>query len=172
MRSALYHAPHDVRIEDIDVPEPGPGQVQLRVAHNGVCGSDLHEYFSASAFTPTEPHPQTGAQIPVVLGHEFSGTVTAVGDGVADVSVDDRVAVRPTYTCGECPHCRAGFTSACDHQGWTESGQAELVRVTQADGSLVATDGQPDAALVPSLLTLSDVMATGWHAAVSSRVHP
>lgn len=113
MRSAVYYAPHDVRIEEIDVPEPGPGQVQLRVAHNGVCGSDLHEYFSASTFTPVEPHPQTGAQIPVVLGHEFSGTVTAVGDGVTELSVDDRVAVRPTYTCGECPHCRAGFPNAC-----------------------------------------------------------
>jgi threonine dehydrogenase-like Zn-dependent dehydrogenase len=64
------------------------------------------------------------------------------------------------------------MTSVCDHQGWTESGQAELVRVNQADGSLVATDGMPDDALLPSLLTLADVMATGWHAAVSSRVKP
>ncbi len=70
------------------------------------------------------------------------------------------------------PALLAGMTSVCDHQGWTESGQAELVRVNQADGSLVATDGMPDDALIPSLLTLADVMATGWHAAVSSRVAP
>ena len=113
MRSAVYYAPRDVRIDEIDVPEPGPGQVQLRVAHNGVCGSDLHEYFSASTFVPVEPHPQTGVQLPVVLGHEFSGTVTAVGDGVGSVAEGDRVAVRPTYTCGTCPACRGGFPNAC-----------------------------------------------------------
>ncbi len=64
------------------------------------------------------------------------------------------------------------MTSVCANQGWTESGQAELVKVHQAEGSLVATDGVPDDALLPSLLSLADVMATGWHAAVSSRVRP
>lgn len=113
MRCAIYHAPHDVRIEDAEVPEPGAGQVQLRVAHNGVCGSDLHEYYSAATFIPTEPHPQTGRQAPVVLGHEFSGTVSATGDGVTSLEVGDRVAVRPTYTCGECPSCQAGHPNTC-----------------------------------------------------------
>ena len=113
MRSAIYPGPHDVRIEDVPEPEPGPGQVKLRVAHNGVCGSDLHEYFSAATFIPTEPHPQTGVSAPVTLGHEFSGTVVAVGEGVTDVVVGDRAAVRPTYACGTCGSCRAGAPNTC-----------------------------------------------------------
>ncbi|MEJ2865551.1 2,3-butanediol dehydrogenase [Actinomycetospora flava] len=113
MRSAVYHHPHDVRIDDVAEPEPGPGQVKLRVAHNGVCGSDLHEYFAQETFVPVAPHPQTGIQAPVALGHEFSGTVVATGDGVTSVREGDRVAVRPTYTCGQCPSCRAGSPNTC-----------------------------------------------------------
>lgn len=113
MRAAIYHAPHDVRVSEVDEPEAGAGEVKLRVAHNGVCGSDLHEYFSASTFVPVEPHPQTGVVAPVVLGHEFSGTVTAVGEGVDSVREGDRVAVRPTYTCGTCAACVGGTPNAC-----------------------------------------------------------
>ena len=68
MRSAVYHHPHDVRISDVAEPEPGAGEVKLRVAHNGVCGSDLHEYFAQETFVPVAPHPQTGIQAPVALG--------------------------------------------------------------------------------------------------------
>lgn len=113
MRSAIYYGPHDVRIEDVPEPEVGPGQVKLRVAHNGVCGSDLHEYFAAATFVPVEPHPQTGIKAPVTLGHEFSGTVVAVGEGVTDVAVGDRAAVRPTYSCGACASCRADAPNTC-----------------------------------------------------------
>lgn len=113
MRSAICYGPHDVRIEDVPEPEAGPGQVKLRVAHNGVCGSDLHEYFSAATFIPVEPHPQTGIKAPVTLGHEFSGTVVAVGEAVTDVAVGDRAAVRPTYSCGACASCRAGAPNTC-----------------------------------------------------------
>lgn len=113
MRAATYYGPHDVRIEDVPEPEAGSGQVKLRVAHNGVCGTDLHEYFSAATFIPVEPHPQTGITAPVTLGHEFSGTVVAVGEGVTDVAVGDRVAVRPTYSCGSCASCRAGAPNTC-----------------------------------------------------------
>lgn len=113
MRAAVYHGPHDVRIEEVPEPQAGPGQVALRVAHNGVCGSDLHEYFSASTFIPVQPHPQTGVCAPVTLGHEFSGTVVAVGDGVTGIAVGDRAAVRPTYACGTCASCRAGAPNTC-----------------------------------------------------------
>ncbi|MCD2193700.1 2,3-butanediol dehydrogenase [Actinomycetospora endophytica] len=113
MRSAIYYRPHDIRIDDVSEPAAGPGQVKLRVAHNGVCGSDLHEYYSSETFVPVEPHPQTGVKAPVALGHEFSGTVVAVGEGVTTVADGDRVAVRPTYTCGECPSCRAGAPNTC-----------------------------------------------------------
>ncbi|MHC1557742.1 2,3-butanediol dehydrogenase [Actinomycetospora sp. C-140] len=113
MRAAVYHHPRDIRLADVDEPEAGPGQVKLRVAHNGVCGSDLHEYFASETFVPVEPHPQTGVRAPVTLGHEFSGTVVATGDGVRSVAAGDRVAVRPTYTCGACPSCRAGAPNTC-----------------------------------------------------------
>jgi (R,R)-butanediol dehydrogenase/meso-butanediol dehydrogenase/diacetyl reductase len=97
MSAARYHGVRDVRIDELPDPTPGEGQVLLRVAHNGICGSDLHEYYSAPTFIPTEPHPQTGVCAPVVLGHEFSGTVTAVGTGVDEAMVGRNVAARPTY---------------------------------------------------------------------------
>lgn len=171
MRSAVYHAPHDVRIESLDVPEPGPGQVQLRIAHNGVCGSDLHEYFSASAFTPLEPHPQTGAQIPVVLGHEFSGTVTAVGQGVGSLTEGDRVAVRPTYTCGECPHCRAGYPNACRiiaFHGLSGPGGG-LSEYTVVPESMAF--GLPDAVSL-EMGALVEPMAVSYHAVGISGIAP
>jgi (R,R)-butanediol dehydrogenase / meso-butanediol dehydrogenase / diacetyl reductase len=113
MRAARYHGVRDIRLEELPDPEPGPGEVLVRVAHNGICGSDLHEYYSAPTFIPVDPHPLTGAHVPVVLGHEFSGTVVGLGDGV-DPALEGRpVAVRPTYSCGECAACRRGLGNAC-----------------------------------------------------------
>ena len=113
MKAAVYHGVHDIRIEDVPEPTTGPGEVKIRLAHNGVCGSDLHEYFSASTFIPLEPHPLTGISAPVVLGHEFSGTVVEVGEGVTGLQVGQRAALRPTYSCGECASCRQGLPNIC-----------------------------------------------------------
>ena len=113
MRAARYHGVRDVRIEDLPDPTPGEGQVLVRVAHNGICGSDLHEYYSAPTFIPTSPHPLTGVSAPVVLGHEFSGTVLQVGSGVDGGLVGRHVAVRPAYSCGECVACRRGLPNIC-----------------------------------------------------------
>ena len=113
MRAAVYHGPMDIRIEDLPEPDPAPGEVKIKVAHNGVCGSDLHEYFAQPTFTPVDPHALTGAQIPVVLGHEFAGTVVDVGDGVDGFSDGQPVAIRPNYFCGQCPACRRGLTNIC-----------------------------------------------------------
>jgi (R,R)-butanediol dehydrogenase / meso-butanediol dehydrogenase / diacetyl reductase len=113
MRAAVYHGVRDIRLEDIEEPSPGPGEVKIQLAHNGVCGSDLHEYFSASTFIPLEPHPQTGASAPVVLGHEFAGTVVEVGEGVTGTGVGTRAALRPTYSCGTCPSCLRGLPNIC-----------------------------------------------------------
>lgn len=113
MRAAVYHGVGDIRIEDAPEPRPGPGEVKIQIAHNGVCGSDLHEYFSAPTFVPLEPHPQTGAAAPVVLGHEFSGTVVEVGEGVTSVAVGQRAALRPTYSCGTCASCVRGLPNIC-----------------------------------------------------------
>jgi (R,R)-butanediol dehydrogenase/meso-butanediol dehydrogenase/diacetyl reductase len=107
MRAAVFHGSHDIRIDEVDEPVTGPGEVKVAVANNGLCGSDLHEYLSGPLAVPTAPHPLTGAQLPVIMGHEFSGTVVDIGDGVTTVTVGDRVAVEPLYQCGQCrPDCR------------------------------------------------------------------
>ena len=80
MRAAMYYGNHKLEIEDIPEPSAGEGQVKVRVSRNGICGTDLHEYYDGPIFIPPEqPHPLTGKAMPLVLGHEFSGTVTEVG---------------------------------------------------------------------------------------------
>ena len=113
MRAAVYHGVGDVRVEDVPEPSPGRGEVKIKLAHNGICGSDLHEYYSASTFIPLEPHPQTGVQAPVIMGHEFSGTVAELGEGVTGLEVGQPAALRPTHSCGTCPPCKQGLPNIC-----------------------------------------------------------
>lgn len=87
------------------------GEVKLKVEWCGICGSDLHEYTAGPIFIPADqPHPLTGDKAPIVMGHEFSGQVVEVGEGVTTVQVGDRVAVEPIYNCGECEPCNKGYT--------------------------------------------------------------
>lgn len=96
MNALRFHAKRDLRIEDVDAPgHPGPGQVKIRNHYCGICGTDVHEYLSGPIFISTAPHPFTGAHGPQILGHEFSGVVESIGDGVTSVSVGDRVSVQP-----------------------------------------------------------------------------
>lgn len=95
------------------MPSPGPGEVLIRVAYNGLCGSDVHEYFEGPAATTLEPHPLTGCSLPCVLGHEFSGRIEALGIAVHDLAVGQLVAVEPIETCGRCPRCLAGYRHLC-----------------------------------------------------------
>ena len=96
MKALRFYAAKDLRIEEIDdIPQPGPGQVAIKNKYVGICGTDLHEYVAGPIFVPVEPHPFTKAQAPQVLGHEFSGEVTAVGEGVTHVKPGDRVSVQP-----------------------------------------------------------------------------
>ena len=160
MRATTIHAPGDIRVED--VPDPtieAPTDAIVKVAAGCICGSDLWPYRGANDVTP-------GATI----GHECIGVVEELGSEVSDFSVGDFVIVPFDHCDNTCVHCRAGAHSGCVNLGFTVSGQAEYARVTQANGSMVKTDGMPDRSLYPSLLTLSDVMATGWHAAVSAGV--
>jgi threonine dehydrogenase-like Zn-dependent dehydrogenase len=172
MRATLIHAPGDVRLEEVPDPRLSTGgDAIVRVVAACVCGSDLWPY---RGVTPTrEPHR---------IGHEFVGVVEQVGSEVARIKVGDFV-IAPFYDCDmTCVNCRNGFSTSCLNGGWwgsddrmgafADGGQGELVRVPHADGSLVATPSMPDDALVPHLLTLSDVMGTGHHAAVSAGVGP
>jgi threonine dehydrogenase-like Zn-dependent dehydrogenase len=163
MRATTIHAPGDIRFED--VPDPRieePTGAIVKVVAGCICGSDLWPYRGENDVT-------AGATI----GHECVGVVEEVGSGVTQTRVGDFVIVPFCHCDNTCAHCRAGVQSACTNLGFTQSGQGEYARVTQADGSLVAVPGgMPDEHLVPSLLALSDVMATGWHAAVAAGVRP
>jgi (R,R)-butanediol dehydrogenase/meso-butanediol dehydrogenase/diacetyl reductase len=108
MRAAVFHGSCDLG-SDVPEPEAGPGDVKLRVHYNGICGSDLHEYYAGPMTTRTEPHPLTGVKNPVIFGHELCGSVVALGDGVEDLEIGDRVAVEPVETCGRCLDCRSGL---------------------------------------------------------------
>lgn len=137
MRALRFHAAGDLRVEEVAAPgPPGRGEVTIRVAAVGICGTDLHEYVAGPIVTPVEPHPLTGARNPQILGHELSGDVVAVGQGVTRVRVGDRVAVMPLAYCGTCPYCVRGTQHLCVTMGcvglshpW--GGMADLATVSE-----------------------------------------
>ena len=108
MRAAIYYGRQDLRLESAPEPMAGPGDVKLRVLYNGICGSDLHEYYDGPITTRTTPHPLTGVTNPVILGHELCGEVVELGQGVEDLSRGDLVAVDPLESCGHCTWCLLG----------------------------------------------------------------
>src|SRR5438309_166866 len=114
MRAAVYHGLGDVRIEDVEEPTPGAGQVKIQVAYNGLCGTDLHELFDGPRVVPLDPHPLAGVRPPVILGHEIAGTVVELGPGVTDLEKGMLVAVEPLIACGACRWCRTGHVNLCD----------------------------------------------------------
>jgi L-idonate 5-dehydrogenase len=102
----LIHAPHDLRLQEQDTREPGPGQVLVQVGYGGICGSDLH-YFHAGGFGSVR------ILRPMILGHEVAGTVAAVGTSVPTLKVGDRVAVNPSRPCSACRYCLQGLPNQC-----------------------------------------------------------
>jgi threonine dehydrogenase-like Zn-dependent dehydrogenase len=162
MRATTIHAPRDIRLEER--PEPtieAPTDAIVKVTAGCICGSDLWPYRGENDITPGE-----------TIGHEMIGVVEEVGSEVTSFVPGDFVIAPFCHCDNTCANCRAGAHSACVNVGFTQSGQAEYAKVNQADGSLVKTDGMPQASLLPSLLTLSDVFPTGWHCAVSADVSP
>ncbi|WP_438353152.1 zinc-dependent alcohol dehydrogenase family protein [Microbacterium sp. CJ88] len=172
MLATVIHAARDIRVEE--VPDPvlsTGGDAIVRVVAACVCGSDLWPY---RGVTPTaRPHR---------IGHEFVGVVEEVGPDVADVHVGDFV-IAPFYVCdGTCVNCRNGVSTSCLQGGWwgsddkvggfADGGQGARVRVPLADGTLAVVQGPVLDEEIPGLLTLSDVMGTGHHAAVSAGVQP
>jgi threonine dehydrogenase-like Zn-dependent dehydrogenase len=155
----------DVRIENVpDATLIEPTDALVRVTHAAICGSDLWPYKSM-------PPSESGRR----MGHEFVGIVEAVGPDVRSVKRGDLVVSPFLWSDGTCVFCHEGLQSSCLHggrYGWgdVDGGQGEAVRVPQADGTLVVLPVTPDNALLPSLLTLADVMGTGHHAAVTAGV--
>jgi (R,R)-butanediol dehydrogenase / meso-butanediol dehydrogenase / diacetyl reductase len=113
MRAAVFHGREDLRLEDVPEPTPRPDEVKLKVLYNGICGSDLHEYYHGPITTRTTPHPLTGVKNPVIMGHEMCGEVVAAGGEIEDLKVGDRVAVEPVETCGHCLYCTTGQYNHC-----------------------------------------------------------
>ncbi len=167
MRATVMYGAGDVRVEDVpDARLIEAGDALVTVTRAAVCGSDLWPY---NSMEPSD----TGRR----MGHEFIGIVEAAGADVRTVKKGDLVVAPFVWSDGTCIFCREGLHTSCLHGGrygfdGVDGGQGEAVRVPQADGTLVALPVGPDDALMPSLLTLSDVMATGHHAALAARVEP
>ncbi|MFE1342773.1 2,3-butanediol dehydrogenase [Streptomyces sp. NPDC058733] len=163
MRAAVYRGREHVTLDDVPEPECPPGHVKIRVAHNGICGTDLHEYYAGPIFFPTEPHPLTGMRLPLVMGHEFSGTVAETGDGVRSVAVGDRVAVEPLYRCGSCRPCQEGRYNVCRDIGFhglmAHGGMAEYTVVPERMLHRLPEEVSPE------LGALVEPMAVASHAA-------
>ncbi len=170
MRATVLHATRDIRVEE--VPDPtmiAPTDALVRITAACVCGSDLWPYRGINE-----------VKEPTRIGHEFVGIVEQVGSEVTTVKPGEFVIAPFTFSDNTCAHCEAGIQSACQQGGiWgqpgrdgnlIDGGQGEFARVPLADGTLVSTPEVPDDSAVASLLTLSDVMGTGWHAAVSAKV--
>lgn len=160
MRATTIHAAGDIRFEE--VPDPtieAPTDAIVKVTAGCICGSDLWPYRGENPITAGN-----------TIGHECIGVVEEVGADVTSFKPGDFVIVPFDHCDNTCAHCLAGMQSACVNLTMTSSGQGEYARVGQAEGSLVKTDGMPDASMMASLLALSDVMPTGWHAAVAAGV--
>src|SRR6266576_743138 len=167
MRATVMYGAGDVHIEN--VPDPAvlePTDAVVRVTRSCICGSDLWPY-------KTMEHSETGR----VMGHEAIGLVEAVGPEVRTLQIGDLVVMPFAFSDGTCVFCHEGLQTSCVHGGFfgtseVAGAQAEAVRVPQADGTLFVLAVGEDDALMASLLTLSDVMGTGHHAAVAAEVGP
>jgi threonine dehydrogenase-like Zn-dependent dehydrogenase len=158
----MIHAPGDIRFETLADPKIlHPTDAIIRTAVTCVCGSDLWPYRGAE---PTEaPHP---------MGHEYVGWVEEVGSQVTAVKPGDFVVGSFATSDNTCANCRNGFQSSCMNREFMSTCQADYIRIPNAQGTLVATDGVPGEELWPGLLAVSDVMGTGWWAADAAEVRP
>jgi threonine dehydrogenase-like Zn-dependent dehydrogenase len=162
MRAAVLYGPRDIRFEERETPGiVEPTDAVIRMAVTCVCGSDLWPY---RGLQPTDG--------PTPMGHEYCGVVEEVGKAVRSVRPGQFVIGSFATSDNTCPHCQYGYQSSCVHREFMSRAQAPLLRVPLADGTLVATPETPSAGLLPSLLTLSDVMGTGWFAAEAANVKP
>jgi len=164
MRGAVIYAPGDVRVEQRDDPKiTKPTDTVIKLAATCVCGSDLWDWRGINPVT--EPKP---------MGHEYAGVVQEIGSQVRNIKPGDFVVGSFFASDNTCEICADGYQSRCAHLEYVGSGgaQAEYLRVPLADGTLVATHGQPDPGLIPSLLAASDVLGTGWFGAVAADVRP
>ncbi|MFJ6743889.1 zinc-dependent alcohol dehydrogenase family protein [Streptomyces sp. NPDC091279] len=162
MRATVLHAPGDVRVEDLPrAAVQQPTDAVIRTVATCVCGSDLWDYRGINDIA--EPTPG---------GHEYVGVVEEVGADVTGIKPGQLVVGSFFASDNTCPHCRNGYQTSCLHREFVGGAQAEYVRVPLADGTLVPVPGDVAEEHIPSLLACSDVMGTGWYAAVAAEVGP
>jgi len=162
MLGAILYGPGDVRFEDREDPRiVEPTDAIIRLPATCVCGSDLWSYRGIQPISGPTPR-----------GHEYCGFVAEVGSAVKTVKPGQFVIGSFAMSDNTCPHCQIGYQSSCARREWVSTAQAPMLRVPLADGTLVATPGIPSDDLVPSLLTCSDVLGTGWFAADAASVKP
>jgi threonine dehydrogenase-like Zn-dependent dehydrogenase len=162
MQATMLYGPYDVRFEER--PDPTiiePTDAIIKIAAACVCGSDLWPYRGLEPVT--QPRP---------MGHEYCGIVEEVGSEVKNIKPGQFVIGSFFASDNTCPICRAGYQSGCVHRESVTGAQAPRLRVPLADGTLVAMPGVPSNDLIPSLLTTSDVLGTGWFAADAANVQP
>jgi threonine dehydrogenase-like Zn-dependent dehydrogenase len=160
----MIHSPGDIRVEDRPDPRiEAPTDAIIRISAACVCGSDLWPY---RGIEPVEG--------PAPMGHEYVGVVEQIGDDVETIKVGDFVVGSFFASDNTCEICRAGYQSRCVHAELMGSigTQAEFARIPLADGTLVATPAHPAPERIPSLLAASDVLGTGWFAAVAAEAGP
>src|SRR5215212_2507445 len=164
MRGVVMYTAGDVRVEEREDPKIiEPTDAVVRLTATCICGSDLWPY---RGIEPADHQ---------VMGHEYAGVVEEVGQEVKTVKVGNFVVGSFVISDNTCEICRAGYQSRCVNGSFVSQGigtQSEKARIPLADGTLVTTPGQPDADLIPSLLAASDVLGTGWFAAVAAEAGP
>ncbi|KAI9930359.1 hypothetical protein ASPWEDRAFT_26889 [Aspergillus wentii DTO 134E9] len=163
MRAVRFHGRGDIRVDQIEEPVCGNGQVKIKPAFAGICGSDLHEYLIGPTTIPVTPHPITGAMLPVTLGHEFSGVVEDIGASVTRVKVGDRVVVKPNLYDETCPSCRVGRMNSCRNLGFigyssNAGGMSDFV-VVQERNTIPLPDSFP-----LDIGALVEPLTVAWHA--------
>ncbi len=162
MRGAILYGPRDLRFEEREIPKIiKPTDAIVRNLATCVCGSDLWPYRGISPYAQPTP-----------MGHEYCGIVEEVGSAVRSIRPGQFVIGSFFSSDNTCPNCQVGYHSSCRNKEFIGTAQAPLVRVPLADGTLVATPEIPPGEMIPSLLALSDVMATGWFAAKAANVKP
>ncbi|KQB85802.1 zinc-dependent alcohol dehydrogenase family protein [Corynebacterium lowii] len=162
MKATFIHGSGDIRVAEIEKPSViEPTDAIIKITATCVCGSDLWPYRGIQE--TSEPHQ---------MGHEYVGVVEEVGEQVSTVSPGDFVVGSFCLSDNTCEICTDGYPSRCVNGGFVGEAQAEYLRVPLADGTLVATPGQPEEDLIPSLLAASDVLGTGWFAADEAQAGP
>jgi threonine dehydrogenase-like Zn-dependent dehydrogenase len=162
MLGTILYGPRDIRFEKRNDPKIiNPTDAIIKISATCVCGSDLWPYRGIQE--TLEPTP---------IGHEYCGIVEEVGADVISVKRGQFVIGSFFASDNTCPHCQYGYQTSCQHVEFVGGAQAEFLRVPLADGTLVATPEVPPDDLVPSLLATSDVLGTGWFAAIAANVKP